>query len=1032
MLHLEERKPLSTTERIAAMSRVGAALMSELDEDRLLHLIAEAACELTGATFAAFSLRPMNDEGEPLVPSEGNLFHLAAVVGVTEEQAALFRRMPLGGEGLLAPIFRQGVPVRVADALTYIHRPEKSSTSHARDGQEAARQAAFAFAHGQLPAEGLHSMGVPRGHPIVRSFLGAPVLDRHEQVRGGLLLGHGNPDQFTHEDEVLLVGLAAQAAVALENARLYRAAGMRAQELHAIFETIADGVTLVDHEGNLLRENGAARRLRERLKSTHEGEQIIEALLHAPARRALDGEAVEGITVRVTDGSNERREYLVTASPLHLDTRPSSPLLQQQERRSTVRNGVSGVVVVWQDVTERLLRESERQARSQAKQLEAIFEAMTDGVFVYDSNGTIVQMNTTARTLFALDSEPEYASRPLEERLARLVVHDTQGQLFPRELFPQVRLLKGEVLGGVNAVDVLVQALDGREFQASIGGAPLYDQEGRIIGAVMTVRDMSERYRLERRLYEAEREARERATKLEAIFEAMVDAVYVYDGEGRIVQMNAVARELAVRSNPLDALSRPLRERTPQTDVYNEQGQILPRERWPITRILLGEVLTLARAVDVLFPAFDGRDMYMSVTGGPMYDPGGAIIGAVAIARDVTERRRLEQIERQMRAETEARLALLQLILDELPSSVYLVRGRDARLVLANCAAATVWGAAWPVGQPLSAFFKENGIRIFGVDGQLLAPEQLATLRAVQHGERVGQQQEIIRHPDGTTLPTLVSAVALDGHQLGVPPWDGTFHFTDGPEPAALVVHQDVTALKEAEYLKDEFISIAAHELRTPVAVLKGFAQTLLLQTRRGKGAALAEWQLEALEEIDQATRRLVELSEDLLDVTRLQAGRLTLHREPTDLVTLVQRVVTRLRMTAERHLLSIDTTRAHLVLSLDSQRIEQVLSNLIGNAIKYSPDEGAIEIMLREEGEAKRVVLSVRDHGIGIPTQQQASIFGRFMRADNARAYGIGGTGLGLYLSRELVELHGGRIWFESTEGQGSTFFLALPIGSE
>jgi signal transduction histidine kinase len=173
-------------------------------------------------------------------------------------------------------------------------------------------------------------------------------------------------------------------------------------------------------------------------------------------------------------------------------------------------------------------------------------------------------------------------------------------------------------------------------------------------------------------------------------------------------------------------------------------------------------------------------------------------------------------------------------------------------------------------------------------------------------------------------------------------------------------------------------------------------------------------------------------LIEDLLDVTRLQAGRLTLHREPTDLVTLVQRVVRRLHMMAERHLLSIDTTRAHLVLPLDSQRIEQVLSNLIGNAIKYSPDEGAIEIMLREEGEAKRVVLSVRDHGIGIPMQQQASIFGRFMRADNARAYGIGGTGLGLYLSRELVELHGGRIWFESTEGQGSTFFLALPIGSE
>src|SRR6266849_6242440 len=151
MIHLEEKKPLSTTERITAMSRVGASLMSELDEDRLLHLIAEAACELTGATFAAFSLRPVNDEGEPLVPSEGNLFHLAAVVGVTEEQERLFRRMPLGGEGLLAPIFRQGVPVLVSDVLDYLASGKQ--TSH-----DVARQAAFDYAHGFVPKDDLRGL----------------------------------------------------------------------------------------------------------------------------------------------------------------------------------------------------------------------------------------------------------------------------------------------------------------------------------------------------------------------------------------------------------------------------------------------------------------------------------------------------------------------------------------------------------------------------------------------------------------------------------------------------------------------------------------------------------------------------------------------------------------------------------------------------------------------------------------------------------------------------------------------------------
>jgi signal transduction histidine kinase len=111
---------------------------------------------------------------------------------------------------------------------------------------------------------------------------------------------------------------------------------------------------------------------------------------------------------------------------------------------------------------------------------------------------------------------------------------------------------------------------------------------------------------------------------------------------------------------------------------------------------------------------------------------------------------------------------------------------------------------------------------------------------------------------------------------------------------------------------------------------------------------------------------------------------------------------------------------------------MEQVLSNLIGNAIKYSPEGGIIEVMLREEAETKTALLCVSDHGIGIPAQQQSLVFGRFARADNARTYGIGGTGLGLYLCRELVERHGGRIWFESVEGQGSTFFVTLPIASD
>jgi two-component system, OmpR family, phosphate regulon sensor histidine kinase PhoR len=370
---------------------------------------------------------------------------------------------------------------------------------------------------------------------------------------------------------------------------------------------------------------------------------------------------------------------------------------------------------------------------------------------------------------------------------------------------------------------------------------------------------------------------------------------------------------------------------------------------------------------------------------------------------------------------------LLQTIIDESPSSIYLVRGCEARLVLGNRAAAEVWGATWAPGQPMSDFLATNGIRVFHVDGHSLTPTELATLRAVQTGEAVRHYQEIIVHRDGTTLPVLVNAVALDPLVLG---WSSGEASGDQeePEPVAIVAYQDVTALKETERLKDEFIGIAAHELRSPLAVVRGFAQTLIVQTKRGKGPQLADWQMEAIQDIDQATNRLAELTEDLLDVTRLQAGRLELHIEPTDLVALVQRTVARFRVTAEQHRIAVNATPEHIVVMADPRRIEQVLSNLITNAIKYSPGGSDIEISVCEDQNDRAALLRVHDNGIGIPAHQQNRVFSRFMRADNAR--NIGGTGLGLYLCRELIERHGGRIWFESVEGQGSTFFISLPPG--
>lgn len=405
--------------------------------------------------------------------------------------------------------------------------------------------------------------------------------------------------------------------------------------------------------------------------------------------------------------------------------------------------------------------------------------------------------------------------------------------------------------------------------------------------------------------------------------------------------------------------------------------------------------------------------------------------GTVILWHDVTETRKL-LAERQARAEAEGRRALLQNVIDELPTGVYLVRGADARLVLANRAAADAWGARWPEGQPMAEFLDASGTRLLRPDGYPLAVGDLATVRAARTGEAVRHHQEIVRRPDGTASPILLNAVALDPRVFPVPedPTAGTQ--SAALQPVALVVLQDVTALKEAERLKDEFIAIAAHELKTPMAALKGYANMLTRRPAEGEPAPLEEWQVEALDTIDQAATRLAELTDDLLDVARLQSGRLELRQEPYDLVGLARRVVRRLQVMAEHHTLTVQSDADYVVTRIDISRMEQVLTNLVNNAIKYRPEGGEVTVSVREEMGHGVAEVCVRDQGIGVPAAQQSLIFARFGRADNASERGIKGTGLGLYLSRELVERQGGRIWFESAEGAGSTFYVTVPLTTE
>jgi signal transduction histidine kinase len=230
-------------------------------------------------------------------------------------------------------------------------------------------------------------------------------------------------------------------------------------------------------------------------------------------------------------------------------------------------------------------------------------------------------------------------------------------------------------------------------------------------------------------------------------------------------------------------------------------------------------------------------------------------------------------------------------------------------------------------------------------------------------------------------------------------------------------------AAREAERLKSELLSTVSHELRTPLGAIKGFASGLLHYGDRLDEAERTE----SLRSIDHAADRLTELIDNLLDLQRLEAGRLTVVHGMIDLVELATMVVTEMAPRASNHTLDLVIAPDVPPVMGDARRLRQVLQNLVENAVKYSPDGGRIAV--RVQAPPGLVELRVEDDGMGIPTDQLHAIFERFHRVDNSATRRIGGTGLGLAIVKGLVTAHGGTIHAESEgEGRGSAFVMTLP----
>ncbi|MBI4407180.1 MAG: PAS domain-containing protein [Candidatus Kerfeldbacteria bacterium] len=265
--------------------------------------------------------------------------------------------------------------------------------------------------------------------------------------------------------------------------------------------------------------------------------------------------------------------------------------------------------------------------------------------------------------------------------------------------------------------------------------------------------------------------------------------------------------------------------------------------------------------------------------------------------------------------------------------------------------------------------------------------------------------------PNGNVIPIAYQVIAIE---------------EDDTEPVMVLI-KDARREQELMELRSEFVSIVSHQLRTPASAVKWYMETLI-DNRRGN--TLNEWQVDKMHQAYQSNERMISLINDLLNASRLDSGKFQLHLTSFNLGKMVEEVKGELIHFARAHNVDINN---HIPADLpqasaDLDKVREVILNLTTNAIKYSP-AGHREVNVNAVVKGKMIECSVQDQGIGIPEKGQAHLFEKFYRADNAIESQTEGSGLGLYIAREIIRLHGGDIWFTSKENVGTTIYFNIPI---
>lgn len=670
----------------------------------------------------------------------------------------------------------------------------------------------------------------------------------------------------------------------------------------------------------------------------------------------------------------------------------------------------------WQGEVLRLRAQAEQRARH----LSAVIASMADAVYVASADGKLVDVNPSGLRLLSIADRSELGSS-IDDFHRRYGLRFLDGRPMDLGETPLRRALAGETFSGF---DLCLRDHRGDDLQVSASGAPVRDEAGQVTLGVVVIRDVTEQRRVEETVRESERRFR-------TIFDGAPVGISIVGPDGRVIESNLALQQMLGYSDA------ELRTMTFSDFSYEDD---VDEDRRYFAELVGGK--RDYYEIEKRYRRRGGTVLWGDLAVSLVRDARGEPQFAIRMVEDVTRRKQAEEERSRLLAREQALAEIAQALVRELELEGVVDVVLEQSLRVLGFDAILLWRAD-PSRRELELLGERDNppesvdlLRVVSYDAPLLSAraartEETQVVEDLDHAEAPALSREFRKRYGFRGV--LAIPLRRRGRLIGVVTYltrslrrfsarDLEFNATVADLFAVAIENARLfNEVRDALRIREEFMAGAAHELKTPVTVIRGWAEALLRMGERETR------ERKALEAIDNQSARIAHLIDDLLAAIRLRPGPAALQRERFDQSALVRDLAARVGRMAERHELRVTAGEPFFVLA-DRHLISEVVIHLLENAIRYSPEGGPVEVDVRRSDD--EVVTSVRDYGFGIQPERQPHVFEPFYESVASGEPGyVGIVSLGLHLGKQIVEAHGGRIWFVSAPGQGSTFTFSLPL---